>query len=192
VETQNYGPSFKRARYEAARRLGLPELENRAEAAKRMGIADASLKKLENGDRRPGLEMLEDMARAYGCMVGDLLPSSTPRGPEADKIMGPLMSLPFPSRSLFIEQMGALARMLAAQIADTAAGAMYGKNAENVPELRDAGHAPDVSGNAYTRVPLTTINQHITGAANRLPENSANESSQGTMGGQRGRKGHAE
>jgi transcriptional regulator with XRE-family HTH domain len=117
VERDIYAQSFKRARLEAARRLSRPDFEERAEAARAIGISESMLKQLETGTRRPGFETLEDMARAYSCLPGDLLPSLAPKGPEVDRILGPVMTMPQASRSLFLTQLESLAKVVAASIA---------------------------------------------------------------------------
>jgi hypothetical protein len=85
-------------------------------AAAAIGISVSALKKYESGERRPSFEMLETMANAYGVLMGDLLPSSAPRGPQVDAILAPLSVLPPLQREAFITQMSAMARMLGSAI----------------------------------------------------------------------------
>jgi transcriptional regulator with XRE-family HTH domain len=131
VPADLYGQTFKKARFDAARRLSKPELEDRSEAAREMGVSDAFLRKLESGEKRPGFETLEHMAKAYNCLPGDLLPSLAPKGPEVDRILGPVMTMPQASRSLFLTQLESLAKVVAASIA-MARDEMRAEVAENV------------------------------------------------------------
>lgn len=117
VERDTYGLHFKRVRMDAARRLNRPEIEDRSFAAREIGISESFLKKLESGEKRPAFETLQAMARTYNCFEGDLLPSMAPKGTDADRILGPLFSIPEPTRSLFVTQMEAFARTLAAGMA---------------------------------------------------------------------------
>jgi transcriptional regulator with XRE-family HTH domain len=110
------GAEFRRARFEAATRLARPEFMGMEAAAAAIGISVSALKKYESGERRPSFEMLETMANAYGVLMGDLLPSSAPRGPQVDAILAPLSVLPPLQREAFITQMSAMARMLGSAI----------------------------------------------------------------------------
>lgn len=89
----------------------MPELESVDAAAKHLGITRGYLYKVENGEKKPSFEMLEAMAEAYGVLMGDLLPSSAPRGPEVDRILGPIAALPPEIRSSFITQVEGMARV---------------------------------------------------------------------------------
>lgn len=110
-----YGQTFRRARLEAAARLGLP-LDDRAAAAQLIGLSDGFLKKIEAGEKRPSFETLEAMARVYNVMIGDLFPTSAPRGAEVDRVLGPLMALEPRTRDRFMSEIGALARTLATEM----------------------------------------------------------------------------
>lgn len=114
----DYGPYLTRARLDAAKRLHLQELEDVPKAAARIGITKSYLYKLEGGRDKPTLDMLEKIASAYGVLPGDILPSTALSGPEVDRIVAPIMTLPEPTRSSFITQMEAFARALAAGIAN--------------------------------------------------------------------------
>jgi transcriptional regulator with XRE-family HTH domain len=105
-----YGVSLRRARYDAARRLGMPELESVDEAAKILGITRGYLYKVENGEKKPSFDMLETMAEKYGVLMGDLLPSSSIATPETDRILAPVLSLPPELRNLYMQDMEATAR----------------------------------------------------------------------------------
>lgn len=111
-----YSQGFRRARLEAAARLARPEMANPEAAAREIGISRSMLDQIEMGKKRPSFETLESMARAYNVLPGDLLPSLAPKGPEVDRILGPLMTLPQTARSMFIVQMESLARTLAMSI----------------------------------------------------------------------------
>jgi transcriptional regulator with XRE-family HTH domain len=113
-----YGAHFRRARLDASRRLALPEYEDRATAARAIGVSDSFLKQIENGQKRPSFEVLENIARTYNVPLGDLFPTSTPKGTEADRLLGPLMMLPATPRTLLMAQFEGMARALAASIAD--------------------------------------------------------------------------
>lgn len=150
-----YGQHFKRARLEAARSLN-NEFAERAEAAKAIGVSDSYLKKIESGDRRPSFDMLQAMARAYNRLEGDLLPSMAPRGAEADRILGPLLTIPEPMRAMFITQMEAFARTLSTGMAMAALTAQPEliKDVANSGASRnavDAGNQSDQSWNPVTR-----------------------------------------
>lgn len=112
----SYGAEFRRARFEAATRLARPEFMGLEPAAAAVGISASALKKIELGERRPSFEVLEAMAKAYGVLMGDLLPSSAPRGPQVDAILAPLSLIPPLQREAFITQMSAMARMLGSAI----------------------------------------------------------------------------
>lgn len=100
---------------EAANRLVLPELASVDAAARFLGISRGYLYKLENGEKKPSFEMLETIAEKYGVMMGDLLPSSSPRGGEIDRLIAPLAMLPRDTQSRLITQLAAFARALAGE-----------------------------------------------------------------------------
>jgi transcriptional regulator with XRE-family HTH domain len=117
VSRDTYGLSFRRARLDAARTLN-PAFEDRAGAAQEMGVTNEYLRRLESGEKRPGFEMLETMAKTYNVLVGDLFPSSAPKGTEMDRVLASLMSLPPTPRTILMTQFEGMARALAASIAD--------------------------------------------------------------------------
>ena len=205
VEATNFGPHFKRARLDAARRLDT-RFEERSYAAAQMGCSDSFLKKVESGEKRPSLDTLEDMASAYGCHVGDLFPSQTPRGPEADAILGPLLVLPPDSRGRVITQISAFARMIASeadyiatarasQIAEASANNFYTvaeRDEDHASHVQEGGYADNSSEN-LRKEGIANLTSHLTGRANHLPAATvpANEPNQRSMGSKRGRQGGA-
>ena len=110
----SYGPHLTRVRLEAAERLNRPQLVTVVGAAKYLGVGKSTLYHYEDGTRRPSLEQLEEMARGYGVMVGDLLPSRAVRTGEAAAILAPLPRPPQHLRGMFATQMAALADSFAA------------------------------------------------------------------------------
>lgn len=93
-----------------------PALEDRAYAAGRIGVTDAMLKKIENGERRPSFETLEAMAAQYGVMIGDLFPSSAIRGGEIGRLVAPMLTLDPPVRARLMAQLESFAEFLAGTV----------------------------------------------------------------------------
>jgi transcriptional regulator with XRE-family HTH domain len=58
----------------AARRKELGLTREQVAYDKRVDLTPDGLGKIERGERRPRLETLENLARFYGCKVGDLMP----------------------------------------------------------------------------------------------------------------------
>jgi transcriptional regulator with XRE-family HTH domain len=50
-----------------------------AELAKRVDVAWGTIARIEIGDRRPSLDLLEQIADVLGCRVRDLLPEKETR-----------------------------------------------------------------------------------------------------------------
>lgn len=142
-----YGLHFRRTRLAAAIRLARPDYETLDGAARAIGISESALKQIESGKRRPSLETLEDMARAYNLLPGDMLPSSAPSGPEVAQIIGPLATLPPDTRSRFITQMSAFAIILATELNEMRAAMAETRMYASVPV--DSGH----KSNEYAATP---------------------------------------
>ncbi len=167
-----YGQTFRRARMDAARRLARPEYEeDRSAAAAAIGISDSFLKKIESGEKRPAFETLSAMAKAYNVLEGDLLPSMAPKGAQADRILGPLMAIPEPARSLFITQMESFARILSSQMgaaSEVAAFTRAAVSAGSIVSSRSADESPAQYG--ITGVPNGNTESEI---ANGRPPSAA-------------------
>lgn len=68
-------PGFARELKRRRARLGLTQ----AQLAERVGVRLATIGRIEIGNRRPSIDLLERLAAAFGCRVRDLLPETTPK-----------------------------------------------------------------------------------------------------------------
>jgi transcriptional regulator with XRE-family HTH domain len=101
-----YGEYLQSAR----ERAGL----SRAEAAALMGITPDGVRKIEVNISSPSVPVLDKMAGAYGCLIGDLLPNSG-AGQATDRfepIMAALMGLDEEEIADAILMMASQARLL--------------------------------------------------------------------------------
>jgi transcriptional regulator with XRE-family HTH domain len=159
----DYGAHFRRVRLEAADRLGLDELRTVAGASRYLGIGQSTLYHYEDGTKRPSLEQLEEIARGYGVLAGDMLPSSTPRGPLADRVLGPIATLPPMVQERFIAQISGLARLFAAEMSNASTVATFAVANETVNGETDSrsGTYPAANGNTGGRTDQPGIAQHL-------------------------------
>ena len=124
MELLEIGKSFQRAR----KRSGYATAE---EAANAIGISRPHLSSLENGHKQPSFDVLLRMSEVYGCELGDLFPSRTPRMNDFEPLVAAMAGLDNHERRRVIAQIAALTRSLL--LVGTQAD--Y-KNSETLPNVR--------------------------------------------------------
>lgn len=68
IDWQRFGPELKARRQRAG--------WTQAELATRLGVAWNTVLRLEVGNRRPSLDLLDKLSEAFECSVCDLLPET--------------------------------------------------------------------------------------------------------------------
>jgi transcriptional regulator with XRE-family HTH domain len=64
---------------EALRQRRIRRGLTRAALANKVDVSPAMITYLEQGERRPSIELLDALASALGCRVADLIPETKPR-----------------------------------------------------------------------------------------------------------------